>query len=588
LPSGWAGAGTGMVDVVVPVYRDVEMTEACLRRVLETAGALLGQLVVVNDASPEPGMSACLSRLAREFPALVVLENERNLGFVRSANRGLALRRGDVVLLNSDTLPSPGWLEELNAVACTADTVAAVVPLSNNATLCAVPGFCEEARPEDVPWERLRLASAGPRVTEMPTGVGFCLYLSGRALDLLGPLDVAYGRGYHEENDWCARARQAGLRVLRANRAYVAHLGAVSFGGERAQLDRENERRLVARYPDYLDANHRFAASQEAHVAALRAHRLLSPGLQLAIHGEGLLPPREALAHAGVRCVDAAARGTRPHVLHVDQPVEGREVLARLLGTRAHLVLSGHALLDAARRGVGAWALTELLAGAAQAVVAYTEAEAAELRARFPLAAPRVRRVPGWAPAWRGAGEPEPAFAAHVTDATEGLLPWLLSGHALYRATAGEAALPLLLSGETRRRATAPLPGGVRRVDALPHRPMAQVWLGVDARWPRGALEVLSRGARLVSPGSAVVREALGEPGVAWWEVQGAAGLAARLLEASRLPLDSAAAVKALGHLAPARSAQALCALYDEVVTAPAEAPLRAHGHLREWACSDP
>jgi len=570
-----------MVDVVVPVYRDVEVTEACLRRVLETSGALLGQLVVVNDASPEPGMSDRLAGLAREFPAVVVLENERNLGFVRSANRGLGLRRGDVVLLNSDTLPAPGWLEELNAVARTADTVGAVVPLSNNATLCAVPGFCEEARPEEVPWEELLLFAAEPRVTEMPTGVGFCLYLSGRALDLLGPLDVAYGRGYHEENDWCARARRAGLRVLRANRAYVAHLGAVSFGGERERLDRENERRLVARYPDYLDANHRFAESPEAHVAALRAHRMLAGGPCVAVFGGALLPPLDAWAAAGLRRVEPGAPGVRPHVLHVDGPVEDRPTLVRLLRARAHLVLSGHGLLEAVRRGVGAWALTELLAGAAQAVVACTEAEAQELRARFPLAAPRVRRVPGWAPAWQGAGAVSPVFAAHVPDGSEGLLPWLLAGHAVYRASAGAGALPLLLSGEARCRATEPLPGGVRWVEVLPERPVAQVWLRLGTGWPLGALEVLARGVPLICPVSAAAREALADV-AARVEGSGAGGLAARLAEAAQAGPQRRDARAHLERLAPVRTAAALALLYDELVTMPFAEPLRAHGHLRE------
>ena len=41
------------------------------------------------------------------------LRNERNLGFTGTANRGMAFSRADVVLLNSDTVVTAGWLDAL-------------------------------------------------------------------------------------------------------------------------------------------------------------------------------------------------------------------------------------------------------------------------------------------------------------------------------------------------------------------------------------------------------------------------------------------------------------------------------------------
>ena len=572
-----------MVDVVVPVYRDVAMTEGCLRRVLETAGPLLGQLIVVNDASPEPGMLPMLEGIARAHARTVLLHNERNLGFVRSANRGLALRRGDALLLNSDTLPTPGWLEELHAVASGSDQVAAVVPLSNNATLCSVPDFGEEARPEDVPWEKLELAHAGPRATEMPTGVGFCLYLSGRALDLLGVLDPAYGRGYHEENDWCARARQAGLRVLRANRAFVYHLGTVSFGTERWTLDAENERRLVARYPGYRDANRRFADGPEAHVAALRAHRRLRGKMTVAVYGGEECLPRAALVRDGVELAEAETSRGRAHVVHVTGPVLDRGSLGRLLGLGAHVLLEGSALLEAARVGGGAWACTELLATAAQGVLVHTGAEESEIRARFPLAADRLARVPGWAPSWRG-GQwvRERSFCARVDLAAEGLLPWLLGGYATYRAAALETALPLLLEARGGSRSGFRVPQGVEWVGALPGRSAAAVWLRGNTAWPIGALEALAGGTPVIAQRMGASVEALGE--AAHWVDPGDTGRLAQLLEQLGAgKQDETAARARVEAIGPAASARSLQELYERVLDAPAEAPLRAHAHLREF-----
>ncbi|MGV3620974.1 MAG: glycosyltransferase family 2 protein [Archangium sp.] len=255
------------VDVVVPVYRDVPLTLRCLESVLTHSGARLRRLIIVDDASPEPGMRAALERVRARDGRVRLLVNHENQGFIRSCNRGVSLRCGDVVILNSDTEVTTGWLDELMAGAAL-DGVAAVCPLSNNATLCSVPTWGEKNDAKDV---SIGLRSV-ERFTEMPTGVGFCMLLRDEVLQLIGLFDEAYGRGYNEENDWCQRARAAGFRTLRANHAVVFHHGEVSFAGARAQLDRVNARRLVSRYPNYLDDNRRFAQSASAHAAAI-SHR---------------------------------------------------------------------------------------------------------------------------------------------------------------------------------------------------------------------------------------------------------------------------------------------------------------------------
>jgi GT2 family glycosyltransferase len=111
----------------------------------------------------------------------------------------------------------------------------------------------------------------------MPTAHGFCLALRRTVLDQIGGFDPAYGRGYQEENDWCQRARGAGFLVGRANRAFVYHHGAVSFGSLRARLDVLNARRLLVRYPTFRVDCAAFEASAEARVAADAVARQLGP-----------------------------------------------------------------------------------------------------------------------------------------------------------------------------------------------------------------------------------------------------------------------------------------------------------------------
>ena len=113
-------------------------TLACLDSVLATLPRR-SRLIVIDDASPDPDLVEALDNLARRR-RIRLIRNERNLGFAASANIGMRAASGrDVVLLNSDTLVAPGWLEGLRAVAYSAPDIGTVTPLSNDATILSYP-----------------------------------------------------------------------------------------------------------------------------------------------------------------------------------------------------------------------------------------------------------------------------------------------------------------------------------------------------------------------------------------------------------------------------------------------------------------
>ena len=295
-------------DVVVPVYRDTVLTLECLRSVMAHSGRVLGRLFVVDDGSPEPEMGRMLEALRREEPRLRILKTERNLGFVAAANLGLAASELDCVVLNSDARVTPGWLEELTSALAELPRHAALAPLSNNATMCSVPDFGKAVPIAALEGRHLDLGGL-PRITDMPTLNGFCMLLRRAVLREIGLFDRKYGLGYHEENDWCQRARSHGYLIGRANRVLVYHHGSVSFETRtRKRLDVVNERRLVARYPAYLEDNARFEASPMARVAA-RAVRAQLGLLRVRVHAETLAELEYAKALAP-RCRVEVATGT--------------------------------------------------------------------------------------------------------------------------------------------------------------------------------------------------------------------------------------------------------------------------------------
>jgi GT2 family glycosyltransferase len=133
------------VDVVIPVYDGYQETLACLESSLRTIDSSWARIIVVNDCSPDPEITAYLRQLAADKAQLVLLENDTNLGFVETANRGMAYDTSrDVLLLNSDVEVAGNWLQRMRDAAYLNKSVGSVTPFSNNATLCSFPNICKE------------------------------------------------------------------------------------------------------------------------------------------------------------------------------------------------------------------------------------------------------------------------------------------------------------------------------------------------------------------------------------------------------------------------------------------------------------
>lgn len=252
-----------VVDVIVPVYQGKEDTLRCLQSILAAGCRFPSDLIVINDASPDPELKEELRRLATEH-RITLLENQVNLGFVASVNHCMRLHPGrDVVLLNADTLVSGDWLDRLRSTAYSAGNIGTVTPFSNNATICSFPEFCRENPfPDETSAQELDTLfaeiNAGCRV-DLPTAVGFCMYIKRAALEETGLFDEGrWGLGYGEENDFCLRGANLGWRHVAACDVFVAHRGGVSFGADKEPHLARNLGKLNSMYPDYQATIERF------------------------------------------------------------------------------------------------------------------------------------------------------------------------------------------------------------------------------------------------------------------------------------------------------------------------------------------
>jgi GT2 family glycosyltransferase len=244
------------IEIIVPIFRGADELSACLPSLERTlAGAANVTLQLVDDYSEDPRVDALLDEYAAKMPVPTrVHRNTKNLGFVGNVNTAMARTDADVVLLNADTITTKGWLERLRTCVASDSRIATATPFSNNAEICSFPDLCVAATiPSDPDAIARACREAGaPTYPELPTGVGFCLYIRRAVLSRIGNFDAAtFGRGYGEENDFCLRAAAHGYRNVLCDDAYVVHQGGASFGPLGERPGGENLRRLVARYPRY-------------------------------------------------------------------------------------------------------------------------------------------------------------------------------------------------------------------------------------------------------------------------------------------------------------------------------------------------
>ncbi len=317
------------VDVIVPVYGGLELTLACLDSVLKDLPRW-ARVVVVDDASPDPRILIELKKLAARSQ-VILLPQKINRGFPGTANVGMRHDpTRDVVLLNSDTLVPPGWLQRLRDAAYADRAIGSATPLSNDATILSYPDVEHTNKIPDLNEtihldELARTANAGTLV-DIPTAVGFCVYIKRDCLNATGLLrEDIFAQGYCEENDFCIRARHLGWRHVAVPGIFVAHVGGQSFGAAKQFLIERNIRKLNRLHPGYDTLIQEFRggdplaeARRRLDTARWKTYRTGEPSVLLVTHGRGGGVQR----HVAERARALRAEGLRPIVLW---PVASRD-----------------------------------------------------------------------------------------------------------------------------------------------------------------------------------------------------------------------------------------------------------------------
>ncbi|NMB87747.1 MAG: glycosyltransferase family 2 protein [Chloroflexi bacterium] len=215
------------VAIIILNWNGKADTLACLESVFQMDYPAYRVLVVDNGSTDGSG------KLIRErFPAVRLIENGANLGFVGGNNVALqeVLADGDeyALLLNNDTEVAPGFLAPMVA-ALEADPQAGIA----GPTICYYnePGIIWSAG-GSIDWKKgitrmigLDEANTGQYGTapgEVDFVTGCALLIKTRVVRQIGGLEEKFF-AYYEETEWCVRARNAGYHCLFVPQALIWH-----------------------------------------------------------------------------------------------------------------------------------------------------------------------------------------------------------------------------------------------------------------------------------------------------------------------------------------------------------------------------
>lgn len=205
----------------------------------KTASNLLACISAVRKNEPgvtihviDDGLDGHIARMDSDRGALKFHHGISPFIFARNVNLGIqAAGKDDVVLLNDDAiLESRGGFGYMQIIAQNNSEVALVSATTN------VAGNPAQHRQTDTHWRLLEGNTPG---NSFPTVAFICVLIPRRTINAIGLLDERFAPGCFEDNDYCRRVVQAGLKIAIADSCYVDHgsLRSTFRGEPRAAAD---------------------------------------------------------------------------------------------------------------------------------------------------------------------------------------------------------------------------------------------------------------------------------------------------------------------------------------------------------------
>lgn len=209
------------VDIIILNLNQEEDTAACIASLKGMRYREYRVILVDNGSVDGSG-----TRLKERFADIVLIRNERNLGFAGGCNTGIAHSLNDgradyIVLLNSDTTVDENLLNALvdGAQASEETGIVGAVTFYHDR-----PDTVHVAGHRFIWWLGIQqgVRTLDAELKELQSASGCCMLIKKGVFEDIGLFDNRFF-SYYEDADLCLRAKQKSYRVVAARGAKVWH-----------------------------------------------------------------------------------------------------------------------------------------------------------------------------------------------------------------------------------------------------------------------------------------------------------------------------------------------------------------------------
>ncbi|MDA1066719.1 MAG: glycosyltransferase family 2 protein [Verrucomicrobia bacterium] len=240
------------VSFIVPLYNRLDCTQALLESFIATIHSVSFELIFVNDCSDD-GSREFLD--ARRSERIVVLHNEKRMGYAKSVNRGAVNATGEFLgLLNNDLVLTDGWLEPMLECFNKKLKVGTVGNIQRNINTRRIDHagiiFDLVGLPDHYGKNYPFIPTFDYR--DFPAVTGACMLIRRSLFEEMQGFDESYLNGC-EDVDLCLRIGQKGYRNIVAGQSTVWHHVSASPG--RRDNDQSNNKKLLKRWGEDLKSH---------------------------------------------------------------------------------------------------------------------------------------------------------------------------------------------------------------------------------------------------------------------------------------------------------------------------------------------
>ena len=241
-----------LTTIIIPAYNNIELTRRCIHSIYRIKSRSPFEIVVVDDCSKDDYAS-----LTRDFPEVRVIRNQKNSGFLLTANHGAKVAKGEYILfLNNDTEVAPGWLDELTTALSKHSEAGMIgsqlIYLENGKLQESGNLICKNG--EMLPLGRGEDPNH-PRYAFFRE-VDFCsaasIIMRKKVFERMNGFDRAYAPAYFEDPDLGLRLKKCGYKNYVCPHSRVLHQEMASYGNA---LDKSAKNRAFfkRRWAKYLE-----------------------------------------------------------------------------------------------------------------------------------------------------------------------------------------------------------------------------------------------------------------------------------------------------------------------------------------------